>query len=211
MNHSQKAVLAHGILASLAFVLLFPIGAILIRLGSFRGAWLIHGIFQLVAYIVYTAAFGLGVWMVQNLPINLLTHAHPIIGILVFVLLFFQPLLGFIHHVQFKKHARRTFWSHAHVWLGRVVVTLGIINGGLGLLLASDAPAFTGFRPDQRQIAAYAVVAGFMWLLWVVAAVVGERRRGREARMQADEEELARAREARKDVVEERYSKETYY
>jgi hypothetical protein len=148
---------------------------------------------------------------VQNLPINLLTHAHPIIGILVFVLLFFQPLLGFIHHVQFKKHARRTFWSHAHVWLGRVIVTLGIINGGLGLLLASDAPAFTGFRPDQRQIAAYAVVAGFMWLLWVVAAVVGERRRGREARMQADEEELARAREARKDVVEERYSKETYY
>jgi hypothetical protein len=127
------------------------------------------------------------------------------------VLLFFQPLLGFIHHVQFKKHARRTFWSHAHVWLGRVVVTLGIVNGGLGLLLASDAPAFTGFRPDQRQIAAYAVVAAFMWLLWVVAAVVGERRRGREARMQADEEALARARAARKDAMEERYSKDTYY
>jgi small-conductance mechanosensitive channel len=202
MNHSQKAVLAHGILASLAFVLLFPMGAILIRLGSFRGAWLIHAIFQLVAYIVYTAAFGLGVWMVQNLPINLLTHAHPIIGILVFTLLFFQPLLGFIHHVQFKKHARRTVWSHAHVWL---------INGGLGLLLASDAPAFTGFRPDQRQIAAYAVVAAFMWLLWVVAAVVGERRRSREARRLADEEVLARARAAPKVVLEERFSKDTYY
>jgi hypothetical protein len=201
MNHSQKIILAHGILASLAFVLLFPMGAILIRIGTFRGAWLVHALFQLFAYITYTAAFGLGVWMATNMPIDLLTH--PIIGILVFVLLFFQPLLGLLHHVQFKKHARRTLWSHAHIWLGRAVVTLGIINGGLGLLLASDAPAFTGFAPKEGQIVAYGVVAGVMWLAWVVAAVIGERRRA------AKEKEAAVV--VRKEVGSSRHSKEVYY
>ena len=138
------------------------------------------------------------------MPVNLLTHAHPIIGILVFVLLFFQPLLGVVHHIQFKKHARRTVWSHAHLWLGRVVVTLGMINGGLGLLLASDAPAFTGFRPSTPQVVAYGVVAGVMWLAWVAAAVVGERRRA----VAAKRDEVV---VVPKDVESSRHSKEVYY
>jgi hypothetical protein len=179
IDSRQKVLIAHGVLAALAFVLFFPVGAILIRLGSFRGVWLVHGIFQLFAYIVYIVAFGLGIWMVNNIPYNLLNSYHPIIGIVVFVLLFFQPILGFIHHVQYKKHNRRTVWSYGHLWLGRVVITLGMINGGLGMLLASDAPAFLAFRPNQGQIIAYGVVAGIMWLLWVAAAVVGERRRAR--------------------------------
>ncbi|OAL56232.1 hypothetical protein IQ07DRAFT_469435, partial [Pyrenochaeta sp. DS3sAY3a] len=173
----QKIIVAHGVLAALAFVLFFPVGAILIRLGSFRGVWLVHGIFQLFAYIVYIAAFGIGVWMVNNLPVNLLDTYHPIIGIIVFVLLFFQPILGFVHHVQYKKYNRRTIWSHGHLWLGRIVITLGMINGGLGLLLASDAPAFTGFAPSQGQIIAYSVIAAIMWLLWVASAIIGERKR----------------------------------
>ncbi|KAF2828052.1 hypothetical protein CC86DRAFT_405074 [Ophiobolus disseminans] len=173
----QKALIAHGVLAALAFVLLFPVGAIMIRLGSFRGVWLVHGIFQLFAYIVYIVAFGLGVWMVNNMPANLLDKYHPIIGIIVFVLLFFQPILGYVHHVQYKNYSRRTIWSYGHLWLGRIVITLGMINGGLGMLLASDAPAFLAFRPTQGQIIAYGVIAGIMWLLWVAAAIIGERRR----------------------------------
>jgi hypothetical protein len=128
---------------------------------------------------VYIVAFGLGVWMVNNIPYNLLDTYHPIIGIIVFVLLFFQPILGFIHHVQYKKHSRRTIWSYGHLWLGRIVITLGMINGGLGMLLASDAPSFLSFRPTRGQIIAYGVIAGLVWLLWVAAAVIGERRRAR--------------------------------
>jgi hypothetical protein len=173
----RKIVIAHGVLAALAFVLLFPVGSILVRLGTFRGVWLVHGIFQLFAYIVYIVAFGLGVWMVNNMPYNLLDTYHPIIGITLFVLLFFQPILGYVHHVKFKRHSRRTVWSYGHLWLGRIVITLGMINGGLGMLLASDAPAFLSFRPTQGQVIAYGVITGIMWLAWVTAAVVGERRR----------------------------------
>lgn len=123
--------------------------------------------------------------MVNNLPVNLLDTYHPIIGIVVFVLLFFQPILGFVHHVQYKKYNRRTIWSHGHLWLGRIVITLGMINGGLGLLLASDAPAFTGFAPSQGEIIAYGVIAAIMWLLWVASAIIGERKRAR-AQREAD-------------------------
>ncbi|KAH7407039.1 hypothetical protein DE146DRAFT_417674 [Phaeosphaeria sp. MPI-PUGE-AT-0046c] len=177
IDSRQKILIVHGVLATLAFVIFFPLGSILIRLGSFRGVWLVHGVFQLFAYIVYMVAFGLGVWMVNNIPYNLLDYYHPIIGIVVFVLLFFQPILGFVHHIKYKKHSRRTVWSYGHLWLGRIVITLGIINGGLGMLMASDAPAFLAFRPTRGQIIAYGIVAGIMWLAWVAAAIVGERRR----------------------------------
>jgi hypothetical protein len=179
INSRSKVLIAHGVLAALAFVIFFPVGAILIRLGSFRGVWLVHGITQLFAYVTYIVAFGLGIWMVRDFPVDLLDSYHPIIGITVFVLLFFQPILGYIHHLQFKKYSRRTVWSYGHLWLGRVVVTLGIINGGLGMLLASNAPAFLSFRPSKGQIVAYGVVAGNVWLLWVATAIVGEQRRSR--------------------------------
>lgn len=182
LTSRQKLVIAHGVLAALAFVLLFPLGSILIRLGSFRGLWLVHGLFQLFAYAIYIAAFGIGVYMIQDLPVDLLDDYHPIIGIVVLVLLFFQPILGWVHHLRFKKVGRRTLWSHAHLWLGRGVVTLGMINGGLGMLLATQ----TGFyEPSRGQIAAYGVVAGVMWVAWVVASVFGERRRA-SARSEAE-------------------------
>ena len=114
--------------------------------------------------------------MTQQAPsqVNLIGRYHPIIGIVIFAVLFLQPVLGLIHHFQFKKYGRRTFWSYGHLWLGRLLITLGIINGGLGLLLATQ----TGYgRPTTGQIAAYGVVAGVMWLLWVAASIVGERRR----------------------------------
>ncbi|KAF2120175.1 hypothetical protein BDV96DRAFT_595747 [Lophiotrema nucula] len=172
----EKKLIAHGVLASLAFVIFMPIGSIMIRLASFPGLWWVHGLFQLFAYALYICAFGIGIWFVNQIPTKLIDHYHPVIGILVFCLLFFQPILGAIHHFQFKKYNRRTFWSYAHLWLGRIVITLGMINGGLGMLLAHDTGFFV---PSKGQMIAYGVIAGIMWLAWVAAAVVGERRRSR--------------------------------
>jgi hypothetical protein len=177
IDSRQKVIIAHGVLASLAFVLLFPIGSILIRLGSFRGAWLIHGLFQLFAYLVYTAAVGIGIWLAQQAPaqVGLFHSYHPIIGLILFAFLFFQPIMGYIHHLRYKKYQCRTLWSYGHLWLGRIAITLGMINGGLGLLLAYDAPL--GLAPSRGQVIAYGVIAAIMWLLYVSAAIIGERRR----------------------------------
>lgn len=59
--------LAHGVLASLAFVLFFPVGAISIRIIPSRAAIWIHATFQLLAYVLYIAAFALGIWLVRTI------------------------------------------------------------------------------------------------------------------------------------------------
>lgn len=169
-SNQRMMLIAHGTLAALAFVIFFPMGSIAIRLASFPGVVWLHAAFQVFAYLVYTAAFGLGVYIANSL--NVLDKYHPIIGIVVFVCLFFQPIFGFLHHSLFKKYASRTFWSYAHIWLGRGVITLGIINGGLGFKLADT------MRMGSRSgMIAYSVVAGIVWLVWVASIVIGERRR----------------------------------
>lgn len=59
--------------------------------------------------------------------------------------------------------------SYAHLWLGRILITLGIINGGLGLKLAGNV--------HRGTYIAYGVVAGLFWLAWMLAACFGEVRR----------------------------------
>ncbi|USP78676.1 CBD9-like protein [Curvularia clavata] len=174
LKNRREMLIAHGVLAALAFVIFFPVGGIAIRLVSMSGiAWL-HGAFQIFGYAVYIAGAGLGIYLAKNL--NLLNTHHPIIGLVLLAVLFFQPALGWIHHLFFVKTQGRTFWSHAHIWVGRLAITLGIINGGLGLRLADRA----NLSSRAGQIA-YGVVAGLMWLAWVGAIVIGERRRNRAA------------------------------
>jgi hypothetical protein len=59
----------HGILACLAFAVLFPIGAIFMRLVPGRFAIWIHAATQVVAYIVFIAGAALGFWMIQQVQI----------------------------------------------------------------------------------------------------------------------------------------------
>lgn len=69
MTRNRNILIAHGTLAALAFVILFPAGAITIRLASFPGVVWFHAAFQAFAYFVYIAAFGLGVYMANNLSL----------------------------------------------------------------------------------------------------------------------------------------------
>jgi sulfite exporter TauE/SafE len=94
------------------------------------------------------------------------------------VVLIVQPVIGFVHHRVFKKVQKRQVWSYVHLTLGRVGISLGIINGGLGLYL-SGATAY------HKRV--YGIVAGIMWALWMGVAVWSEVRRLRK-KPQATEE-----------------------
>lgn len=161
---SKQIMMAHGILASLAFVILFPIGGILVRLATFSGFVRIHVCIQLLAYTIFLAAFGLGAYM-SNL-FSFTSRRHPIIGIIVLVLIFFQPIFGYIHHRLIKKNGRRNFWSFVHITIGRVAIILGIINGGLGLDLAGNA--------SKGALIAYGVIGGLFGVAYLLAAAFGE-------------------------------------
>lgn len=74
-----------------------------------------------------------------------------------------QPIGGSLHHMYYVKHQRRGLVSHAHIWYGRVLMLLGVINGGLGIeLVRSGGGGGTGL------IVAYSVVAGVIGLLYIV-------------------------------------------
>lgn len=77
---------------------------------------------------------------------------------MVFSLVFFQAGGGVLHHLQYRRHKKRTAVSWGHIWLGRAIITLGMINGGLGLQLTGVS---TG------SYIAYGVVVGLFWLLWM--------------------------------------------
>jgi hypothetical protein len=164
----ETMLLAHGAMASLAFVGLFPIGGILIRVASFTGLVWVHAALQIIAFLVYIAAFGIGIWIAING--QYLTNAHPIIGIVLLIILCAQPLGGFLHHRYFKKYGRRSTVSYAHIGIGRIAIILGMINGGLGLQLAGSRGS---------GVIAYGVIAGVMGLLYIASIIYGERKRSK--------------------------------
>jgi len=83
--------------------------------------------------------------------------------LLLFALVVLQLIGGIVHHLLFKKYQRRTIVTYVHLWTGRIIITLGIINGGLGLLLAGDS--------SKGQQIAYGVVGAVFWLAFVIVSV----------------------------------------
>lgn len=117
-------------------------------------------------------------WLVNNENLSLMisciqiraSNGHPIICIIVVAALVFQPIGGLLHHRLYAKYGKKTIWGVGHLWWGRVFVTLGIINGGLGLMLAGNT---------RKGEIAFGVIAGVVWCVWL-GVVVGNyfRRRG---------------------------------
>lgn len=163
-NINAAAVLwCHGIFASAAFVLLFPLGGILIRVGNFPGLIWVHAGLQIFAWLLFVTAFGLGLY--YGIKGDYMMEAHPIIGIVLVAMLLFQPLLGWLHHVRFVRTRSRSVFSHGHIWIGRIAIILGMINGGLGMKLASVTKTY---------IIVYCVFAGVFGFAYIASVVYGE-------------------------------------
>lgn len=60
---AERAKIAHGTIMGLAFVIVYPLGAILIRLFSFSGLIWVHAATQAFAYLMALTGLGLGVYI----------------------------------------------------------------------------------------------------------------------------------------------------
>lgn len=162
-SHYDKILKAHGIIGPVAFVILFPLGAIMIRLLSFPGLVYLHAAWQIIALGLALATLGLGVWMANELHYT--TKSHAVIGIVAISAVIIQPFTGSIHHLIYRNRGTSpNIATYPHVWWGRAAVTLGIINGGLGLQLANQ----THIGTTHGGVIAYGIVAGIMWTLWMI-------------------------------------------
>ncbi|KAH6619248.1 putative carbohydrate binding protein, partial [Chaetomium sp. MPI-SDFR-AT-0129] len=147
-------LVAHGAIMGLVFVLLYPLGSIVMPL---LGRWWLHAAFQTVAFCLMWAGFALGYVTADKFGF-LWTQPHAIFGTVVVALLGLQPFLGFVHHQQFIKTRRRGAVSYIHIWWGRLLMALGVINGGLGLKLAKE---------ENGPVIAYGVGAGVVYLAYI--------------------------------------------
>ncbi|KAK5628982.1 hypothetical protein RRF57_004697 [Xylaria bambusicola] len=129
----NKAI-THAVFMILAFVGIWPFGILVLRIGH-SPRW--HAINQVVAFgfVVVGAILGFTISLYYNRSKKFNTP-HQIIGILVFIFSIGQLVLGFLHHRAYKKTQQPTKMAPVHVWLGRLVILLGIVNGFTGFPLA---------------------------------------------------------------------------
>lgn len=88
---------------------------------------------------------------------------------MIFLLFLAQPLLGLFQHHRYRvsllknPDALPSRWlCQCHIWFGRVLLILGVINGGLGLQLGANTVA-------GEKV--YGAIAGIVFIVYV--AVLG--------------------------------------
>ena len=104
-------------------------------------------------------------------------NKHPIIGLVVFSMLFFQPITGIVHHLIYRRKQERTAFAHVHMWLGRALIILGVINGGLGLQWADNT--------TKGEIA-YGVIAGIVGVVYLLVLAFAWNRKRTPGRSSAE-------------------------
>lgn len=187
VSNSNRALLAHGVIMAISWLLLLPFGATFIRFlaQAFpRPVPLyMHAGIQLLTFMLAIAGFSLGIYATQQNELNG-TGNHKRLGIAIMLLFFLQAPMGYIHHVNYVATGARGVWSHVHIWNGRLVILLGIVNGGLGLNLAGIKRMSHGVmkgKVDKKWVIAYSVVAGIVGLLYV-GGLIGKALMGRKAK-----------------------------
>lgn len=84
-----------------------------------------------------------------------------------------QPVFGWLHHMHYVKHQARGPVSHAHIAYGRILMLLGVVNGGLGLKLSGSSDSL---------VVAYAVVSAIVAVLYISLKAFTSFRKRRNAR-----------------------------
>jgi hypothetical protein len=180
-----QIIVAHGTIMGLAFVVLFPLGGIIIRFLSpiLPVPTVLHYSTQIFTFIGVIAAVGLGIYAsigeqfisFRNTPHPVPQFSDPldqIFGIIIFVLLVLQIAFGYYHHHRFVRDrpSSRRWFTHAHLWLGRLVILCGIANCGSGLLLAGV---------DTEYAIIWWVIGCVLAVLYVIASVIAARFRAK--------------------------------
>jgi len=164
----ENIIWTHAILATLSWGLFFPLGAILVRVVT-KNARNVHYMVQVLGFLMFSTAFGLGAFMATYLKLWVTWNGHAILGTVIYGLLWTMPILGILHHYKYISTKNSYIYAWIHVWLGRILILAAIINGGLGLQLGYyELP-----NPKLAKARiAYGVLAGVMALIWIAISVL---------------------------------------
>ena len=150
-----------------AIGLFLPIGATIIQVVPWqKKVTRLHLPLQAFALTMLVSGMGVGIYL--GVVTDKIDYYHPIIGfIVVGGLLLFQPLMGLYSHLYFCRTGAKSYIAYIHRWFGRIMVILGIINGGLGFMLAGiGSPGV-----PVGAVIAYSVVAGVVISTYLVIVI----------------------------------------
>jgi hypothetical protein len=159
-----RIIMAHYIIMILVWLFMYPVGAALM---PFLGKWALHAVWQTVAFVLMWVGFGLGYVAARRMGMGFIP-THNKLGTVAVALMGIQPILGWLHHQYYLKHTQRGLISHAHIWYGRALMLMGIVNGGLGIELAEGGTDIT---------VAYCVLAAVFVIVYVASIVIRSMRK----------------------------------
>ena len=119
----------HGLIMTVAFLVFYPMGAILIRSGHSR-AFNFHWTTQAFASVFVVLGAIIGV--IQSSSISV---AHQYLGFAIMASIALQILLGWRQHVRWLRTMTKSWFNTGHIWLGRTVLGAGYVNLVLGMIL----------------------------------------------------------------------------
>jgi len=152
----------HGALMFIAWYCIAPFGFFLARFMKMFSWWFqVHRAIMFVAMLTMLAGFGV---IVAETTTHFDTE-HKIIGLIVVIMGFAQPIIGFLADKFFDPNRKGTpiFPDKTHWVVGWVSITLGMINIILGLILYGNA--------SSALITAYCVIAGITFAFCVGFAI----------------------------------------
>ncbi|QKX59257.1 uncharacterized protein TRUGW13939_06389 [Talaromyces rugulosus] len=131
-NDSNLPTIIHAVVICTAFIAIMPGGIIMLRVIPASVRW--HWVNQSVAAILAGIGGILGLWL--STMFNKSKHynsAHQVLGLICVIATFIQWGLGFWHHRQYKRTLKSTKYAPTHRYLGRFIIPLAIVTGGIGL------------------------------------------------------------------------------
>ncbi|CEL09328.1 hypothetical protein ASPCAL12466 [Aspergillus calidoustus] len=161
-------LVAHGSLMAIAFIILFPVSALSLHVIPYaKTVTRVHAPLQLFTLCVVAAGLAIGAHLaVTN---DELATYHPIIGLVVVgALILFQPALGLFQHLRFRRTREKTSYAYIHRWLGRILILLGIVNGGLGFMLVGIGEPGS----PTSAVVIYSVLAGVVVLIYIAVLAI---------------------------------------
>lgn len=127
----SRLIVVHASLLVAAFMIVFPAAVIGLRL-NLENSFRLHWMSQVFGTAGVLAGFIVAiVTSIIGIRFGHLHEPHQIIGILVCLSVGLQVYLGRMHHIHHVLDQKRTWYSHAHFILGRLVMYGGMINAAL--------------------------------------------------------------------------------
>lgn len=147
---------AHGLIMTVLFLACFPLFSLTLYLPFAQKVRYVHAPLQILSMILLIVGMSLGIVLGNRM--GELDGYHMVIGFIVVAsLVLFQPAMGIYQHLYYHKTGGRSMFGVAHRWLGRSMIILGIVNGGLGWHMSGTASAYVP----------YAVVAVIVFLIYI--------------------------------------------